>query len=179
MRRATVSTLAVALVLAMTLQGAVAMRLPSPNSLFGDNFETLLGRGRVRADTGDDLDRRKEMKNPAYVAMKFIVPPTVHDKFIDEWKNLEDHAMDEKHNIIYELGKTTTDNLHFYLYGEWETGRDALDHFESKAFQDFKDFAMDNDIQWEFYGLESISNPKDERRNLDRKGKMTDMPAHV
>ncbi len=42
----------------------------------------------------------------------------------------EDKLRDEKSCNYYSLSKTSTDNIYFWAYFEWDSWRDLMDHME-------------------------------------------------
>lgn len=71
--------------------------------------------------TDDDL---------AHVLIKYIVPPSKHDDFIEAWQDAQEDTDKEEGVRIYSLRKVFTDNYQFYVYGTWDSMEDYADHFE-------------------------------------------------
>lgn len=165
-------TLAAALLLA-ALGCATAARVSgwdNPLATSDDGLNILKSKIKslTRRVSGDENRREEEdyTQRMAFVAIKYRVPPSLHDEFIDAWRDLEAEVdKKEKDNIMYQLAKTAEDNVVFATYGEWETFDDYIEHFHSKHTQEFLDFLEDNDITWELYPLKNVTKVQNERRS--------------
>ncbi|KXZ54021.1 hypothetical protein GPECTOR_5g131 [Gonium pectorale] len=134
----------------------------------------------------DQLLRRGGKDTPTIMAIKYEVPPSLHDKFEDVWLTYEKDLRKAGGITFYQLTKLMTDNVYFVGYTEWESWGDMMDHLD-----DFTSFLDDNDITREAFPLEAIGDIKREYRAgrqgaapVDRRRRRTtddprDMPAHV
>ncbi|KXZ54017.1 hypothetical protein GPECTOR_5g128 [Gonium pectorale] len=114
-------------------------------------------------DGGDERDR------PVYVAVKYEVPPSLHDEFIDKWLRLDKSLGRADGLDFYQLTKTANDNTEFWSYTEWDSFDDLVDFSESRDRQDFQDFVDDSDVLVEAFPLEPAGDLKREYR-ADREG---------
>jgi len=125
---------------------------------------------------------KKDKEGPVYFAIKFTVPPHEYKDFTKAWQDLEEDAVKDRGNLIYDLKKTLTDDLFFFHYSEWETGRDLFDHLTSSHFKDFVEYTTKSNVVWE---LEMLRNPDEQeqdrqlRRNVERKKGDDKEQAHV
>jgi len=130
---------------------------------FSGFLTSLLGRSRGRDD-------RKEKEEGAYVAIRFVVPPSESEDFEEAWRDLEEEAVkDEKGLEIFDLKKTKFDNLFYLSYGEWESMRDVREHIESDHFEKFAEFVDKRGIRWELQILENESEDVEEEQERYRK----------
>ncbi|GLI62564.1 hypothetical protein VaNZ11_005234, partial [Volvox africanus] len=65
---------------------------------------------------------------PAYILIKYDVPPTMHDTFIEKWDRHDKDLRNVKGLDFYQLSKDLTDNTFFWSYTEWDTFGDLMDH---------------------------------------------------
>ncbi|EFJ43244.1 hypothetical protein VOLCADRAFT_96530 [Volvox carteri f. nagariensis] len=100
------------------------------------------------------------MKSPAYLLIKYEVPPTLHDRFIEELDRHDKVLRDVKGLSFYQKTKDMDDNVMFWSYTEWDTVGDLMDHCESTAFKDFHNWVDDNDILVEMFPLEALGDEK-------------------
>ncbi|EFJ43290.1 hypothetical protein VOLCADRAFT_96526 [Volvox carteri f. nagariensis] len=131
---------------------------------------------------GEGMENR-----PAYMLIKYEVPPTLHDRFIEELDRHDKVLRDVKGLSFYQKTKDMDDNVMFWSYTEWDTVGDLMDHCElsnsfigsenkiylqklkSTAFKDFHNWVDDNDILVEMFPLEALGDEKREYR-ADREG---------
>ncbi|GLC59407.1 hypothetical protein PLESTB_001482800 [Pleodorina starrii] len=113
---------------------------------------------------------REEMRDrPGFMLVKYDVPPTLHDKFIEKWGRHDKDLRDVRGLDFYQLSKDVTDNTFFWSYTEWDTCSDMIKHWQSKEYQDFHDWVDENDIMCEAFPLEAYGDAKREYR-YDREG---------
>ncbi|GFH30171.1 uncharacterized protein HaLaN_28969, partial [Haematococcus lacustris] len=86
---------------------------------------------------GGKKDKKGPGGPPAYVAIKFIVPPSEGADFEEAWLDLEKDVEKEEKPVVFDLKKTKMDNLMYIGYSEWESMRDLGEHLHSDHFQDF------------------------------------------
>lgn len=84
----------------------------------------------------------------AYAAYRYIVEPDKKKNFEDAWLKLEKATAEEKGNIIFDLKKPLSNNVEYIGYGEWESYRDAMDHYKSKYVEKFIDALDEHDIPY-------------------------------
>ncbi|GIL66443.1 hypothetical protein Vafri_19950 [Volvox africanus] len=106
---------------------------------------------------------------PAYILIKYDVPPTMHDTFIEKWDRHDKDLRNVKGLDFYQLSKDVTDNTFFWSYTEWDTFADLMDHVDSREYTDFHDWVDDNDILVEMFPLKAMGDAKREYR-ADREG---------
>lgn len=75
---------------------------------------------------GDHGDEEQHL----HVMVKYIVPPSEHEDFLEAWAEAQDMTAKEKGNRKYLLRKVFNDNVHYVLCGTWETFDDFVDHFK-------------------------------------------------
>ncbi|KXZ54038.1 hypothetical protein GPECTOR_5g148 [Gonium pectorale] len=71
----------------------------------------LIGRGSIKQGEGEE---EEEM---AILAIKYDVPPSMHEEFVGEWTKLGDKTRDEEACRMYGLSKTMGDNAYFWARG--------------------------------------------------------------
>lgn len=143
-----------------------------------------------------DRMSRGGKNEPIYIAFKYECPPTMTEEFIDEWMRFEDELRREEKCDYYMFSKTSTDNIYFWSYLEWDSWRDMMEHMDSKYVEKFADFCSENDILVEMFPLEAIGDTGMKtrgrgRRNMEDLSKRggrrehaeeedpRDLPAHV
>ncbi|EFJ43073.1 hypothetical protein VOLCADRAFT_96742 [Volvox carteri f. nagariensis] len=150
--------------------GASASRSPTASSLHRSLSRNTGSMSNLRAIEwlmrrgGEGMENR-----PAYVLIKYEVPPTLHDRFIEEMDRHDKILRDVKGLSFYQKTKDLADNVFFWSYTEWDTVGDLMDHCESRAFKDFHNWVDDNDILVEMFPLEALGDEKREYR-ADREG---------
>jgi len=114
--------------------------------------------GQASKHHGDEDDR-------FYVTFKYIVPTDKQDEFMRNWMDYSKRTQSEGTNEKHHLAKTTSDNLIFFSYGEWNN----LDAFKEHACADytckFAEFLDDNDVRWHMLPLK---NKGDDRSQHSR-----------
>ncbi|EFJ43289.1 hypothetical protein VOLCADRAFT_96525 [Volvox carteri f. nagariensis] len=113
---------------------------------------------------GEGMENR-----PAYLLIKYEVPPTLHDRFIEELDRHDKNLRDVKGLNFYQKTKNVIDNVFFWSYTEWDTFGDLMDHWDSREHRDFHEWINDNDILVEAFPLEALGDEKREYR-ADREG---------
>lgn len=78
----------------------------------------------------EEANRGKTSKQQAHVIIRYHVPPSKEETFLDAWNEAEKGTEDEEGAHIYSLRKVLADNTHFIAYGTWETRKDFYEHFE-------------------------------------------------
>ncbi|EFJ43245.1 hypothetical protein VOLCADRAFT_96531 [Volvox carteri f. nagariensis] len=148
--------------------GASAYRSPAASSLHrtagGTTTSSLKAIEWLMRRGGEGMENR-----PAYLLIKYEVPPTLHDRFIEELDRHDKVLRDVKGLSFYQKTKDMDDNVMFCSYTEWDTVGDLMDHCESTAFKDFHNWVDDNDILVEMFPLEALGDEKREYR-ADREG---------
>jgi quinol monooxygenase YgiN len=127
---------------------------------------------------GDEFfDRR------AYMVMRYRIPPSLHDKFMDAWYKMEKDVAKEDNVKRYNLMKTMQDNVEFVTYGEWHCMADYMEHYHAKHTRDFLDFMAKNDLTWEIFPLKNVTDTKHEMRDkktvADQDDPNNRQPAHI
>ncbi|KXZ54042.1 hypothetical protein GPECTOR_5g151 [Gonium pectorale] len=101
----------------------------------------------------------KEDEGCGIMAIKYEVPPSMHEEFVDEWMKLEDKTRDEEGCRLFDLKKTMGDNIYFWTqYGEWDDMESYMDHFKADYTTDFLDYLASKDITWEMFPLENVTD---------------------
>jgi quinol monooxygenase YgiN len=93
-----------------------------------------------------DETNRKRADEPFTMLFKYLVRPSSHDDFIDEWMKLRDETKEEKGCRKIILNKPLTDNTHFHAVAAWDSKDDFIKHFESDYVQDYMKFLAKEDI---------------------------------
>jgi len=116
----------------------------------------------------------------AFIGFKYEVPARLHNDFIKAWQKVEKSTFDEKGMRMYDLKRDTDSNTCFYVYGEWETMADYMDHFESDYVQEFIGFIAKEDIMYDTCLMKDVTEEKPEEmtRRHRRRGEAADT-AHV
>ncbi|WIA15678.1 hypothetical protein OEZ85_002304 [Tetradesmus obliquus] len=122
------------------------------------------------------LARKGKGDKPAYAAFKYYVQPQHKEDFVEAWRKMEESTKEEKGLKIYDLKKPMTDNLLWVGYGEWETMRDYLEHFESDYVQEFLDTLAEHDVPW---SITPLYKPDVAELHSSNKGKTDKQQAHV
>ncbi|KAG2489749.1 hypothetical protein HYH03_011856 [Edaphochlamys debaryana] len=192
--RRSLGTAAALLLLASALVGAAGagaarQQWGHMQGAAGDKGSTLqwLTSSLLRSDDPEaDKKRHDDDESCAIVAFKYHVMPSLHDKFIEQWQKLEDRTRDEKHMVMYDLSKTFADDVYFWTYGEWESMKDFYNHFTSDATREFKGWLNDNDVQWEMFPLNNVTDNSFSARTKGDAGKgkgkgedPRDLAAHI
>eukprot|EP00877_Chromochloris_zofingiensis_P007195 jgi/Chrzof1/2729/Cz11g27030.t1 len=105
---------------------------------------------------GDHGDEEQHL----HVMVKYIVPPSEHEDFLEAWAEAQDMTAKEKGNRKYLLRKVFNDNVHYVLCGTWETFDDFVDHFKSKHIRRLRDFTADRKIIWYVAPMKKITSSK-------------------
>ncbi|KAL6754539.1 hypothetical protein V8C86DRAFT_334334 [Haematococcus lacustris] len=121
-----------------------------------DSAASMLGRKKDRKESGGP---------PAFVAIKFIVPPSESEDFEDAWLDLEEDVEKEETPLVFDLKKTKLDNLMYIGYSEWSSMRDLGEHLHSDHFQDFAKFADEHGVRWELELLKDESEDIEDEQN--------------
>lgn len=140
------------------------------------------------ADVGREASFRRFAEGPAYLTIKFIVPPHEIENFVQKWDKLDQSASRDKGNIMFDLKKTITDNVYFLAYSEWESRVDLFYHLTGERFMDFVEYADEKNIVWELVPLKPVTDTKKERRvareeefsaeNLERRHRKSEQMVH-
>lgn len=115
----------------------------------------------------------------AFIGFKYEVPPSMHKDFINAWQKVEQATMDEKGVRMYDLKKDKDSNTCFYVYGEWETMADYMDHFKSDYVQDFIKFMEQQDIMYDMCLMKDVTDEKPMSGQPKRRGAGPGEGAHV
>ncbi|KAG2489753.1 hypothetical protein HYH03_011859 [Edaphochlamys debaryana] len=167
MARAAPAAAAAALLLLALSACAAARSAPSDGSALLGGGVRLSGSDALqwirssfgRKGKGDDFEDM-----PAYIATRFTVDPTLHDKFIDAWGDLQ-KSLDKARGLdFYQLSLEAGNNVYFWAYTEWDSFADLMDHGGCGAAKDFMDFIDDHDIMIEMFPLKEAGNTKKEYR---------------
>ncbi|KAL6762680.1 hypothetical protein V8C86DRAFT_579512 [Haematococcus lacustris] len=146
----------------ISTEGLVSSLMSSTASSFQalvDSASSMLGGKKDKKGCGGP---------PAYVAIKFIVPPSEGADFEEAWLDLEKDVEKEEKPVVFDLKKTKMDNLMYIGYSEWESMRDLGEHLHSDHFQDFAKFADDHGVRWELELLRDMSKDiEDEQDDLE------------
>jgi quinol monooxygenase YgiN len=112
---------------------------------------------------GKSHDKIKhEGKDRAHVIIRYTVPPSEAEDFVDTWRQAADRVeKDEDAAVTYSLRKVATNNLEWYVYGTWESYEDYYNHFHSKHIQKLREWNADHDIIWRLSPLIRISKEKE------------------
>lgn len=139
-------------------------------------------------DVGREATFRRFAEAPAYLTIKFHVPPHEYENFVNKWSSLERTCVKDKGNVMFDLKKTVTDNVYFLAYSEWETRIDLFYHMISDHFQDFVEFANSKNIMWELIPMRPVTDTKQERRanrmngvdsnNVEKKSRRSGKEVH-
>lgn len=115
-------------------------------------------RREMRANRGGGRRKSEEM---AHVLIKYDVPPSTAEEFIDAWEEVAKDTFDEEENNVYTLRKIATSNHEYYVYGTWESYEAFRDHMESKHVRRFKETVEDQGVEWFLSPLEKYSREKE------------------
>lgn len=89
----------------------------------------------------------------ARIKFTYFVDPSMHKEFIDEWRKMEEKVAEEKGNRLYDLKKSTTDNVMFMGYGEWDSFDDWMRHSEEDYVEEFIKWVGENEVHYHWEPL--------------------------
>lgn len=141
-----------------------AARLPT-GDFFDENIEEMIMQmqtlGRHSSGGGGT-----SMDDKVYMAVRYRVPPSEFDRFIDQWQKLEDCVKNDKDIdvIAFDLDKHITDNIFFIQYSEWDSMRDLMGHSQKGYARDFMKFTAKHDIKWELMPLKNVTGESEKGR---------------
>lgn len=91
----------------------------------------------------------EETEDNIFFVVRYHVPPSAYDDFIDAWTDIAKDIWEEDGNINYSLKKYATNNHHWLVYGAFDTFDDYMEHVQSKQHERLHDFLADNGITYE------------------------------
>eukprot|EP00775_Hariotina_reticulata_P009300 gene9300-9465_t len=132
--------------------GASSMKQPAPhNSIlptsYADNLEALL---LMHPEVAD------HEHGPIRISTKFIMHPSGHKEFIEEWMQFEKKSSDIKGVAHISLNKIVGDNIVFTSYAVYEDWQAIMDHMHSEALHDFGGYVMEANVVIEVHLLFKI-----------------------
>jgi len=98
----------------------------------------------------------KDQKH-AHFLIKYYVPPSMHQDWLDMFEDVQDKVMDERGCRMYSVRKAHDSNTHFMVFGSWDSLEDFKDHYASEHVRKLRDFNDDNNITWFLYPLYKIT----------------------
>jgi quinol monooxygenase YgiN len=107
---------------------------------------------------------REESEKGFFLAARYVVPPELRSQFEDEWDKYEEGVIKEEGNEVIDLKKTTTDNLIYISYSEWNSFEDFEDHLDAGYVKDFVEFLEDKDISFQLLPLKKIADQESSKR---------------
>jgi len=87
----------------------------------------------TKRETRYELDENRRHKSTEGVRflVKYIVPPEVHEEFLDTWEDAQKDVDREKGIRTFTLHKVASDNVMFIGCYTWESYEDFKDHIKS------------------------------------------------
>lgn len=144
-----------ALVPALLLLGlAAGARMPEQADALGP-----LSGGGLHARAAIDWLRshasvqQGEEEKQAIITARYMVPPSVNDSFVEEWKKVFEQAQKAQGVMVFDMGKTEIDNVLFMSYEEWKSWGDFKTHMDSDYMKAWIDFLADNKVMLTWHSL--------------------------
>lgn len=146
--------LAAALLLGLASAGRLSEQVDSLGLRTSDAVDASLAHMHMRSH----VTRHSNEETMAIISSRYIVPPSVHDEFIDKWQSVFDKTGDEQQCIMYDMAKTKIDNVVFSTYGEWQNWDAFNQHLDSDYVKDWVSFLSENEIKLTWYSLSIPGN---------------------
>ncbi|KAF5830396.1 hypothetical protein DUNSADRAFT_14640 [Dunaliella salina] len=108
-------------------------------------------------------------RETAYATIKFTVPPSAADEFEEAWMMLESEVKDKEDEMaVFDLKKTSLDNLFYLSYAEYDSIDGFVQHLKSDHFMKFAEAADSLGIMWSLQLLKDCSKDLEKERRGHR-----------
>jgi len=151
------------------------MVVSSDDSLLRSASQAFANVFKRKEDEDEDEDEDKK-SHTAYMAVKYIVPPSEGQSFEDRWEKLKDQAEKEHGEDleVHTLKRAKLTNVLYYEYAEFNGMNKMHKHFNAKHFKDFAEWVDDHGVKWELEILKSLSDDIEEEAEEGKHGDAED-----